>query len=282
MTEEVKAEKKAFRKTTLGELGANLPIVRRMADGKPIEARNFSFLEWDMATEEKIADIKKNAKSAGQFVNAMFGLMLDQFCGQDFQSKSKEDKLITINQLEFSNVMYLYIYLRVEELGDEMRLDVACPHCSKLNKDYRCSLNSLDVDVKDPDHEHKKVYDLRKPIELNGKMVTALEIDVAKWSFMESAEPEIAENEAKMKALLFRSSIVGAFEGEGKRFEGFVDQESIVKKIKKVDIEKLALTIAENNCGPKMVISGDCVHCKKEWFKPLNWSYDYFFDSSSL
>lgn len=271
------------RSTKLAELGSNLPIPPRTIDGKFAADRSFSFVSWDMEIEEKLSDLQENVKSVGEFVNRMMGLLLDRFCGQDFQSKSNEEKLLLMNQLEFSNVMYMYIFLRVDELGKELRLDVTCPRCTKLNKDYVADLETLDVEVKDPDvHQRTAIYDLVKPIPLeDGQIVTAVEFDISKWEYMERATVEIAKNAAKMKSLMFQSSLVGLKAGD-QPVKGFHDPKGFIRQMKKVDIEKAMDALVKNNAGPHMQIAGKCVHCGGEWFRALDWRYDSFFDSSSL
>lgn len=281
MTEK-KEETLNYKKVTLAELSNNLPIIRRTVDGKPIEKRNFSFIEWDMTIEEKLSDLKQKAKSMGEYVTNMLNMLLADFCGQDFQKLSKEEKILALSQLEYSNIIYMYVYLRVEELGDELRLDVQCPHCLKMNKDFVCSLNDMDVHVKDAEHARTVDYDLKKPITIDEKIVTGLKLDIAKWEAMEKADPDQSDNSAKVKQLIFNSSIAGAYVEDGKPFPGYADIGRIVKGMKKIDIERLSGVITKNNCGPAMMVKGDCVHCRKEWFKELNWSYDYFFANSSL
>lgn len=279
---ETNEKKLNYKKITLKELGANLPIIRRLPDGKPLDKREFSFIEWDMTIEEKLSDLKEKSKSMGEYVSAMLSLLIADFCGQDFQKLSKEEKILALSQLEYSNIIYMYVYLRVEELGDELRLDVTCPFCAKLNKDFACSLYDMDVHVKDAEHERTVDYDLQKPITIDEKIVTGLKLDIAKWEAMEKADPDQADNSAKVKKLIFNSSIAGAYVEDRKPFPGYADVGRIVKSLKKIDIEKLAKTIIQNNCGPAMTVKGDCVHCRKEWFKELNWSPDYFFANSSL
>lgn len=277
-----KEENKNHKVITLKDLGPVLPITRFIAD-KPVEKLDFSFLEWDMTVEEKLAEIKAKAKSMGQFINQMMSLLLDRFCGQDFQAMTKEERLISLNQLEYPNMMYMYVYLRVEELGDELRLDVNCPHCGKLNKDFVCSLHDMEVHAKGVEHARKIDFTLKKPILMaNEQIITGLKIDIAKWDAMENADAELSENDAKVKQLLFNSSICGASVGDGEPMKGFVDVQTIVKKLKKIDIERLGQAIAQNNGGPMMAVKGKCQHCAKEWAKLLNWGYDYFFDNSSL
>lgn len=273
---------KLYRITTLKKLGPNFPILRFGSDGKPIKNLSFSFQDWDMEVEEKLSELQSDSKTVGLFVNTMMGEMLDNFCGESFQDKESNNKLLLMNQLEFGNMMYAYIYLRYEELGPDLRMDVGCPACGKLNKDFVASLEDLEVRVKDEEHEHKHVYELKKPITLDGgKVITGVQLAVGKWDSMEKADQDVARNSAKMKSLLFQSSIVGAVDSKGP-IEGYLDIKEIVKRLKKRDIEMCLRETVENNSGPLMAISGKCKFCKVEFFKELDWRYDYFFDSSSL
>lgn len=286
MTEEVtqEEESKFHRVTTLGELGPNLPIIRRDSEGKPISDRSFSFLSWDMEAEEKISDMRAKARNVGDAVNKMMCMLIDQFCGQDFQAKKPEDKTLLVNQLEFPNVMYMYIWLRVEELGPELKLNLTCPNisCRKTINDYMADLNTLNVHVKDADHDRLMHYELRKPINLeSGQLITGFELDISKWEYMESADKNIAQNQARMKQTMLRSSINGFMEGDSK-VESYLDPLQVIKKMKKVDIEKSIWDLTTNNSGPDMRIGGKCPHCDNEFVKVLDWSFDSFFDSSSL
>lgn len=271
-----------YRVTTLGELGSSLPVVVKTMDGSLVEKRDFNFREWDMGIEEEISDLQKDSSDVGDFVNRMLCLLLDQFCGQDFQSKKPHEQTILINQLEFSNVMYMYIYLRTEELSSSLKMDVGCPNCKKLIEDYVVDLKDLEVHVKDKKHSRSEDYILIKPIRLeDGKIITGLRMDVAKWDSLEGVSKEIAENSGKMKTKLFKSSIVGALDAKGP-IKDFVNTEVLIRKLKKIDIEKISTLVMKNNGGPSMVIGGTCTHCKTEFLKALDWRYDYFFDSSSL
>lgn len=272
---------KIYDKTTLDQLGASLPVLRYDQDKKPVADSTFSFLEWDMETEEKIAKIQKKARNVGQMVSQILCLLLDRFCGTDFQALPKDQQILLVNQLEFTNVMYMYIYLRTEELGYELKLDVTCPTCKKLNKDFVADLRTLEIHTKNETCQREHVYQLQKPVIMSdGVVVSALGYDVARWDVMERATADVAENGAKMKQLLFMSSIRQVKTDKDDAAKILV--ESVVKKMKKIDIEKISAAIVENNAGPLMAMKGVCVHCESEWFRMLDWSYNYFFDSSSL
>jgi len=275
-------EGKLYNTTTLKELGNRFPVPILDSSGKPFENQNFSFNVWDMVMEEQISILKGKAKTTGLFVSQMMGILFDNFCGQDFDAIPDHEKTLRMNQMEFANMMYSYIYLRVEELGPDFVLDVGCPTCGKLNKDFRANLEDLDVHVKDHEkHQRKYIMELRKPITLDNKVITCLELSVGKWDLMEKADRDVASNAAKMKRLLFESSITGIHDSKGP-IEGYVDIQNVIKKMKKIDIELCMRDTVENNCGPTMAISGECVHCGTEWWKELDWRFDSFFDSSSL
>lgn len=282
--EEAKEVKKPYsRRTTLKELGNNLPVIRKSATGELIKNRSFTFLEWTMETEEKIASFQEKAQNTGLLVNFILRTLLDEFCGQSFQDMPDEQKALIINQLEFPNVMYMYMYLRYEEMGNEYNVgNVGCPTCKKLNENFVADLGTLEIDVKDKDHQREHLCELKRPIVVDGKdPITGLKIDVTKWDVLERADPKDAANSAKLKMLMLQSAICGASTAKGP-IEGFVDSKTLIKKMKKIDIERCVKELAANNGGPVAAVGGKCIHCEVEFIKPLDWSYDHFFGSSSL
>lgn len=277
-----KYEGKLYSKTILKELGNKFPVPILDSSGQPFAKQDFTFNEWDMVMEETLSKLKGKAKTTGLFVSQMMGTLFADFCGQDFTAVPEHEKTLRMNQLEFANMMYAYIYLRVEELGPDFVLDVGCPTCGKLNKDFCANLEDLDVHVKDhKKHSRTHIMELKRPITLDDKIITAIELSVGKWDSMEKADREVASNAAKMKRLLFESSITGIHDSKGP-IEGYHDIQNVIKKLKKYDIEMCMRDTIENNAGPTMAISGECVHCGTEWWKELDWRYDSFFDSSSL
>lgn len=275
-------ENNQFKITTLGELGPNLPVIPKDSSGALLKDCSFSFNEWDMETEEHLSDLQKKSKNVGEFVNKMLGVLLADFCGIDFQSLKSEEKLLKISQLEFSNVMYMYMYLRYDELGSSLRFDLTCPTCKRNIKDFVADLGDLEVHTKDHETEYKLAYELKRPIIIpDVGTITKLIFGPSKWEAMEKQTKESVSNEGKMKRQMFHSALEGVEGSEGK-FEKFVDMQTVLGKLKKVDIELAMKAVVENNAGPHMVVAGKCPHCESEWFRQLDWGYESFFDSSSL
>jgi len=272
-------EKELYRKTTLKDLKNELPILPYV-NKEPVKNRTFTFIEWNFDVEEKLSDLKSNAETPGLFVNSMLCLLLDSFCGEDFQSFTETEKRIKISNLEFSNVMYIYMYLRVEELGDALHMAISCPNCKYLDKDWKGSLYDLDVHVKDECHKRVLDYELKKPISYEDKIVTNIIFDHSKWSSLERAKRELAENAGKMKKLFFVSSLIGASEAKG-AISAFVPAE-LLRGMHKFDIERGMAKVTENNAGPVVALSGTCKKCGIDWLKQIDWTFDSFFDSSSL
>lgn len=261
---------------TLGELGNVLPIHTVKQN------RSFSFKEWDMDIEEKLSEIQAKAKSVGEFVRKMMNLLLDEFQGQDWEKLSEEERIISLSQIHFPNMMYLYIALRVEELGHELAFDgFTCPHCAKLITDYIADLRTLEIIIKDNEESLSQIYELKKPIMIGDKTVTELKIGITQWGSLEKVPAEKSNNGAAVKRALFESSIQGALKN-GEPIDGFIDLKTVVKKLKKIDIERISKLITENNGGPDMKVGGSCPHCNAEFVKPIDWGYEIFFDSSSL
>lgn len=275
-------KKELFHITTLRELGSNLPVKPVDSSGQLLKNCSFSFNEWDMETEEHLSDLQRKSKNVGEFVNKMLGVLLADFCGVDFQSLKPEEKLLKVSQLEFSNVMYMYMYLRYDELGSELKFDITCPTCKRNIENFVADLGDLEVHTKDHETEYDIKYELRRPIVLNDVgTITHIVFGQSKWEALERQTKDSVANEGKMKRTMFHSAIKSV-EGANGPFEKFIDLQTVLSKLKKVDIELAMKAVVENNAGPHMVVKGQCPHCESEWFRQLDWGYESFFDSSSL
>ena len=278
-TEETQEKKKeAIVTKTLQELGLTLPIAQENA-----QDLTFSFKDWDMDVEEKLSELQERSKNVGEFVRQMMDLLLEDFCGKSWDSYSDSEKIMLMNNLHFPNMMYMYIALRVEELGHELHFDhINCPACNRAIKNYVADLRTLEVGCKHGDDGNlEMIYDLKKPIMLDDKIISQLKIKTTQWGALEKVPADKASNGATVKKAIFNSSIHGVL-NNGEKVEGVFDIRTVVQKLKKYDIEKLQKEISINNAGPEMAIGGECPHCKSEFVKPLEWGYEVFFDSSSL
>jgi hypothetical protein len=264
-----------MKRVTLKELGSNLPI--------PVEGKknlSFSFKSWGLDEEKEIGEIKRKSQYMGPFISKVLSYMMDTCCGEDFKTMDDDARQFFLAQMPMMNVLYLWIYLRYDQLDEMLRLDVGCPGCGRMNKNFTASLSGLDIDVPEKDDKPIGEYKLRKKFKITDKdadEVQSLKFVRTPWFAMDTADDEVTTNQGLIMELMFAKSIVGT-DAE----EGFIDIEAINKKLRKRDIEFLSNAIQKHNAGPSLAIEGKCHYCPTKFFRQLDWSYDTFFGSSSL
>lgn len=276
MTQEEKKEpaKATFPTTTLGKLGNKLPVETK---GKPDQF--FSFIEWGTVEEKKIAKIKDKNPSMGRFITDVLMILTDKINGEAFAGQDEKIKILKLNQLPLANPLYMYFYLRFDQMGEELALNCQCPSCSHLEENFVASLGDLDVDCKLGEWDDNVNYKLKKPITLEKgeQLINNLNIKVGVWDIMERMDSIVAQDSAETKIYTLKNHIAGS---EG--FVGYLNADEVVQKIKKVDLERLQRLIAQHNAGPSLQQQIECRMCKFKFYTQLNWSYDSFFGASSL
>lgn len=262
------------KRITLKDLQNTLPI-----HDKEKTDQTFTFREWGMAEEEKLAKMKGENPTMGKFVSSVLCLMLKSLHGEDFEGLEEKKKKLVINQMHSGNVLYLYMYLRYDQIDDRLALGFKCPFCAHDIKEYVVSLNDLDVDCKHGQYEDHEEYDLRKPITLEkgSQLVETLKLGLTKWDTIERAEHSNVTREYEgMKSALL-SGIAGV-----KGVDGFVNVDEIVSKLRKVDIEYIHAKLSKHNAGPDIQVEVKCDKCGNKAFQTIDWTFDSFFGVSSL
>lgn len=264
-----------MKKMTLKELGNKLPI--------PLEGKDdlsFTFKSWGLAEEKQIGEIKRKIQYMGPLINEVLALMLVKCAGQDIQKMESYQQIAFLSDMPMMNVLYMWIYLRYDQLDDEIRLNVTCPACNRLNKEIVASLDGLDIDTIETDDEAIAKYSLKKPFKLeesDADPIKVLKLKRTPWSCMDTANDEVTTNQGMIMDLMFRHSIIG-WDDE----EGYADYDLLNNKIRKRDIERLSRKIQDHNAGPTLALEGKCKFCPSTFYRQLDWSYDHFFGSSSL
>jgi hypothetical protein len=260
---------------SLKELGQNLPVP---VDGK--KNLSFSFKSWGLDEEKEIGEMKRKSQYMGPFISKVLSHMIEDLCGEKFSKMDENARELLLSKMPMMNVLYLWIYLRYDQLDEMIRLDVGCPGCGRMNKNFVASLSGLDVDVPEKADDPIAQYKLKKPFKLTDKdaeLTKVLKFSRTPWFAMDTADDEVTTNQGMIMELMFSKSIVGT-DGE----EGFIDLESINKKIRKRDFEFLSNAIQKHNAGPSLAIEGKCHYCPTKFYRQLDWNYDTFFGSSSL
>lgn len=261
-----------MQETTLGVLKNHLPI--GISD-RP--KRDFTFRNWTLEQEKKISEFRKANRSHGAFVNKVLCYMLESLAGEDFNTADDGRKQLMLNQMSLMDVLYMYIYLRYDQLDSGIRLHVTCPACGKVNKDFVADMNGLDVKTIDGKDAPLQELVLKKPFELEKTKVEIIKVRRTPWDAMEKATDEVTTNNGKMMELIFDHSIVGI-----NNEEGFTDIQALLKNLHKKDFERLSALMVKHNAGPSLIVHDNCKFCGSEFYQQLDWSYDSFFGASSL
>jgi len=258
----------------LKELKNRLPIE---VDGKVNQF--FTFRDWTFKEEEYIAKAKTKTATMGRFIGDILAMMLTSVGGEDFTKKEHGEKILFMNRQPVGNVLYMYIYLRYDQLGEELRLTFKCPFCNAEINNFIANIGDLDVDCKFGEFSDVIDYHLKKPVSLDAgdQLIETLRIGMARWDVMEKAQNTSDANEATMKKYSYRNSIVGA-----SNVTGYLDPEEVIQKLRKQDIERLGTVIAAHNGGPSIQAEVICSKCNNMFWKQIDWSYDHFFGNGSL
>jgi hypothetical protein len=257
----------------LKELKNRLPIE---VDGK--ENQIFVFRDWTFKEEEFIAKAKGKSSTMGRFISDVLSAMLVSIGDENFEAKTPGEKALFINRQPIGNVLYMYLYLRYDQLGSDLKLVFKCPFCSNEINDFVADIGDLDVDCRFGKFEEVVDYPLRKPITLEAgdQLVETLRLGISRWDVMEKANATDT-NEAAMKKYSYRNSIVGAV-----GVPGYLNPDEVIQKLRKRDIESIGTIISQHNGGPSIQAEVVCKHCSNKFWRQIDWSYDYFFGNGSL
>lgn len=264
--------KPSRKKTTLAELGRQLPIGVKAPDGGLIRA--FDYHPMKTKDERAIGKCRKAKMPQGVHMSHVLAQMCDRIGPHEFDDRMKtEERVVRIGQMFMGDVFYAYVSLRVAVMGPELKMNVKCGSCGKEFK-FDADLNTTEVVTVENEEDLRWKYDLRDPIKIRGKTVKTFTICTPRWFSISQLQED---DEQIMKIATVRSSIVGI--NEEKEDVMLTDPE--IDELSKFDLEGIACRLDDNFVGPDMTIEGACPRCGASFSRPINWMYDDFFASSS-
>lgn len=266
-------EQKSTRtKTTLEELGRQLPIGIKTADGHLIKA--FDYRRMKTKDERAISKAIKAKMTQGQHVSYVLAQMCDRIGPYEFDEKMKtEERIVRIGQMFMGDVMYAYMALRVGIMGPSIPLDVTCATCRKEFK-YFADMNTTEVTTVRDESDLLWKYDLEYPIKLRGKEIKSFTVTTPRW-FAISSLNEDDENVIKITTI--RASIIRLNDDP----DDVMLTDLEMDEIDKWDLEGIASRMDDMIVGPDMVVEGNCPKCGASFRWAIPWTYSSFFARSS-
>lgn len=262
---------------TLKDLQNALPI-GVVRDGNLI--KDFTLRPWRIREERQIGRIRERARgfTMGQFVSKVLSIMVEGIAGEPFERKSEGERRLFLNRMFMSDVLYIYIFLRYQALGNILKMKVTCPVC-RNPFDFSADLETLDVRTHERAEDIEGEVELIQGLNIKGEMRKKLKIRPTLWAMLEGLPGPLARNEGELKIRAFRDSIIGV---EGIESPGLTLTDDVLDEMVKRDIELLTREIDRFNAGADLTISDACPFCRCQFYQVIDWGYDYFFGISSL
>lgn len=275
------------RKIIVKEAGFSLPI--GIYDGKTLH-KGFSLREYGFDRERALGEFKVRIEGQPNtvIVTKLLALTLKTLIGEafehslDFEQVQEERDLLKISAMYQADVFFMYLKVRIEELGPEYAIQFLCPSCKYEGK-LTMDLNELDVNcVDDPSLLSQKVPLLigfkYRGTEERKKIVT---ISPMLWINMTTKEAAKAGSDQTLMKLHFISKCT-TFDGPNGEPMLLTDGE--LGSLRKIDTEIIARQIDKTNIGVNMTLKGKCPgeNCDFPFAIPVDWDYDHFFSIASL
>ena len=269
-----------YNKTTLAELGSQLPVGIRTAPGsldKTLVVR-----PWKTKDEREIARLKKPDTSIAKYVALIIGTMCERIGPHDLAQMKPAERELIISQMYLGDVFYAYCYLRRMVMGSKLKVEFDCAHC-KERIPYVANLDTLEVNTVEREEQLGWSVDLQDPIKIRSKEIRRFRLSAIRWSTLENTAMVNAGSDAVAKIAAVRGSIVGLNDDP----EPVMISDLEMDELSKFDLENLAHEVNINNVGPVMAIEDECTpeFCPRgggrKFTVAIDWSYDSFFGISS-
>lgn len=260
--------------STFEDWGYRLPI--GFLQGGELH-RSFAFRPFRMREEEQLEKLrggKKKRVRMPEFVAGVLAYMLTRLGPYDFETLSETERRLVVNQMWQQDVLYAYIYLRIDALGSECAFNLECATCGHEWR-WVADLGRTDVEIAEDAKSLVFTHHLRDGLETPDGVVKEILIQPARWSAMSQIRSKTF-NYAEIKLALMASAIKNV--GDGKH----PITREMLETLTKYDSEALTKAIDDLTPGPNLMLEVECPECGATFRHALDWNYDFFFTASSL
>jgi hypothetical protein len=262
-----------FSESTIGDYGLQLPM--GVVQGGEFH-RGFGFKPYKMKQEKELAALRKKStnRQAGSMVVTALSHMLTHFGPYaEWEKMSEDHRALALHQAYMGDIMYAYIWLRIEAMGPELKFDHTCPACDRKSK-LPVDLRQGDVKIAERPEHLLRWCDLADGVTVQADKppVKRVSCTPPRWLAMNQLSPD--KNEGHLKEAIIASSVrVG--EAQQPMTPALLDD------LSKRDLEFLTKFIDDGSPGPDLTCTLVCSHCSHESVIPLQWSWDFFMTAAS-
>lgn len=282
MNDESKNKLPDLAESTLGEYGYSLPV--GVLEGNPPQlGKGFSFKPYRTKDEQAIEKLRKKQQHPGWDVVTVLSQMLRTWgSDNDFAGKADKIKRSAINSAFMCDVLYAYINLRVEAMGEIIALDQECPSCA-TKWQWKADLNDMTLTVADGIESLEQTYKLRHPIEMGEKVYDTLVVGPPTWAAVTSIKTASRKSGvADIKMNMIVHAIRAMLDSSKPDQRPIPAAPSLLGEMSKYDLERLSATVDRLFPNVDVALEIDCPHCGHNWKYPVQWGFDFFFGGSSL
>ncbi len=269
-------KRSSTRRILLRDLGAQLPFGVAGKDG--VLQKGFASKPWRGKEEREVGKIRTAVRAdPTSFVTRLLGYMFTQVGSYNFEAMSDAEKVLVVSQMRSGDVLYLYVWLRAQCIGNEVGMDLSCPHCGR-SVPYAADLNTLEVRCAEKAGDADWTYQLRDPFQIRGNEVKALKISPIRWSTSEDVMR--AASGKKQGGVSNMDVLYGCIHGsvDGPELALAITD---LDEMTKFDIERLVALLSESEVGPDLSVTDNCPACLREFTVTMEWAYNDFFSPSS-
>lgn len=264
----------------LGELGPRLPIGITVA-GK--YQRNFELVPFRFKQERAIGNARARIRglTVGRYVMEILSVLAKSIGPHNIEGMNSKERLLTIGMMHLGDVQMMYVWARLEAIGQELPMSLECPTC-RYKYEFTANLNDLDVLILNPDEETDLEFDyeLRDGLEVRGEVRHWIRCGPVAWAALDipdvSHENALA-NPATRESAVIRGAVKGVegIDGPVTLTRGDIDGFS------KWDKEGLIVVLADRMPGPRLIVEDECPKCQADLFQMMPWTFETFFTRSS-
>lgn len=265
------------RVTTVGELGATLPI--GIVDGRKLK-KDFSLRRYKSWIDRHMNLWREEhqGERMGLLVAKLLSLLVESVGDDHFSLKddknSTPEQLLKVLKLHYADAMYMYIYARIQAVGNEIELPYVCERCGNGGLAI-ADLNTLEVKVWDEPQYLQQWVELRDPITLRSGRA-AKKVELRPITLQAQTVP--GADSASLSYAALREAICGVDCESG--YYNILDSE--LDELVKLDMVRLDRRANSLSAGPNLRTSIECKSpkCGAKIKEAFNWGYDTFFGSS--